>query len=126
MMRMTMMTRQFHGKVYIPNPNKIPITCCLGIETIDRLKQTNVDEIVKEFKLEFNDVMYFLKYIHEESIIQKIKRFFNTPKPRQFVTIKVNKETYNRIEGLRKFYGLTKSQVLRYILNKYAVYSKTN
>lgn len=106
-------------KVFVPDIKKTTITCCLDIPTINKIEKLSIDKIVMDFELEFNDVMYFAKGIYQDSFINKIKRMWTTPPERKFITFQVNKDTFNRLEGLKKFYGLTKSEILKYILKKH-------
>lgn len=105
------------------------LTCCLEDKTLSILEKicasrfirtnTLVDSIIDKFILTYEDKAIFLRGETSQNLISKVKGIIYTPHPRAFVTYQVREKSFNRVMSIKNEYGLSRSVILKHIINKY-------
>lgn len=109
--------------------NKSIITVCLESDlkkSVDELAAKRkllpemlIDTIVQWYIPNFADWKYFNVDIVRKNYIKDTFKMFQVPPERQFITYQVNRKTLERLNSSKRHYATSKSNVLKYMINKY-------
>jgi hypothetical protein len=81
--------------------------------------ETLIDNIVRGFIPSFEDVLHFMKGGYDLSFKDKIVNLLRQKEPKLFITMQVDEKTYEKLVNAKRYYGMNRSMVLKYIINQY-------
>lgn len=112
-----------------PTTGKVNVTCCLPVKLLLSLQKQAylqkydlhklVDHIVLSFRADYNDINFFYKGEEVKTVAQKAAAFFKTGEEREFCTFQIEGESFKKIMGYKNTYTLSKSIILKRLINKY-------
>lgn len=112
-----------------PLPGAKFLTCCLDEDTlrvIDKISieryvrpQTLIDQMINNFVCTYEDKAFFIRGEAPKSFLDTVKGIVCLPPPRKFVTYQVRENSYDRVVEIKDEHGLSRSKILKYIIDKY-------
>lgn len=119
----------FPIKLIKPMIGKNNLTCHLEEDLYNTLEQvaakkfvgmnTLIDVIVQRFNPSFDDILFFMKGEYPITFLERFKKFFQPKQLKRFATFQLDTLSTQRINGLKNYYNLSRSVILKHIIIKY-------